>query len=260
MANWPPDWRDPAAYPDPDTTTATRWAWEFLRRNPDYQDDARWVHSLGERAEETGGDEPGSEFLDEREADPPARPGETERAYLERVGGGRVFPLAVAVANSWGMERCPPLPEQPDADEGRSVVYLMARFRLAGGSMLCPPTRQTDMQLSLDRWQRAIVFDLEQPITPQLERADRQLREEQHNRIQSNRIEPYEPPKQYTRHWRDYLRILDARAEGVSQQAIGIALYPERDYASARDMVRKRERRARELRDHEYLVIAMGGV
>lgn len=37
--NWRPDWRDLTQYPDPETTSMKQWAWEFLRRNPEYQKD-----------------------------------------------------------------------------------------------------------------------------------------------------------------------------------------------------------------------------
>lgn len=36
---WLPDWKDETAYPDPETTSLQQWAWEFLRRNPEYQKD-----------------------------------------------------------------------------------------------------------------------------------------------------------------------------------------------------------------------------
>ena len=36
---WLPDWRDINAYPDPKSTKRYEWAWEFLRRNPEYQAD-----------------------------------------------------------------------------------------------------------------------------------------------------------------------------------------------------------------------------
>jgi hypothetical protein len=37
-----PDWRDGSQYPDPQNTSPSQWAWEFLRRNADYQAD--WLH------------------------------------------------------------------------------------------------------------------------------------------------------------------------------------------------------------------------
>ena len=36
---WLPDPRKPEEYPDPETTSLRQWAWEFLRRNPQYQED-----------------------------------------------------------------------------------------------------------------------------------------------------------------------------------------------------------------------------
>ena len=33
------DWRFKKNYPDPKNTSRFKWAWEFLRRNPEYQDD-----------------------------------------------------------------------------------------------------------------------------------------------------------------------------------------------------------------------------
>ncbi len=36
---WLPKWKNPSQYPDPANTTPEHWAWEFLRRNPDYQAD-----------------------------------------------------------------------------------------------------------------------------------------------------------------------------------------------------------------------------
>ena len=35
--SWLPDWRKITDYPDPKTTKGRQWAWEFLRRNPEYQ-------------------------------------------------------------------------------------------------------------------------------------------------------------------------------------------------------------------------------
>jgi hypothetical protein len=37
---WIPDWKDSTQYPAPNATSASLWAWEFLRRNPKYR--LRW--------------------------------------------------------------------------------------------------------------------------------------------------------------------------------------------------------------------------
>jgi hypothetical protein len=36
---WPPNWKNRGEYPHPDKTSMEQWAWEFLRRNLDYQKD-----------------------------------------------------------------------------------------------------------------------------------------------------------------------------------------------------------------------------
>ncbi len=35
---WLPDWTDPRQYPPVEGTPGTQWAWEFLRRNPEYRE------------------------------------------------------------------------------------------------------------------------------------------------------------------------------------------------------------------------------
>lgn len=39
IPEWLPEWRDAAQYPDPENTSYTQFAWEFLRRNSEYQSD-----------------------------------------------------------------------------------------------------------------------------------------------------------------------------------------------------------------------------
>jgi Family of unknown function (DUF6499) len=44
LSEWPQPLR---AYEHPRTATMTDWAWEYLRRNPAYQTDARLYHRRG---------------------------------------------------------------------------------------------------------------------------------------------------------------------------------------------------------------------
>ncbi len=37
--SWLPDWRNESDYPAPDELPLRLWAWEFLRRNPEFQKD-----------------------------------------------------------------------------------------------------------------------------------------------------------------------------------------------------------------------------
>ena len=42
----PPDWKNPAKYPDPEKTSDKEWGWEFLRRNQEFWKDGREIHDL----------------------------------------------------------------------------------------------------------------------------------------------------------------------------------------------------------------------
>jgi Family of unknown function (DUF6499) len=46
-----PDWRDAKQYPDPRQASPSHWAWEFLRRNKEYQED--WARFAGNLLEMT---------------------------------------------------------------------------------------------------------------------------------------------------------------------------------------------------------------
>lgn len=141
-----PDWRDEAAYPDSKTTSPTRWAWEFLRRNPGYRKD--WARYI-ERATEAAGKDPALRDLVEAMQDatadawkvfrekysrpgkagpgewcdlalkledaeamfeyaPPRLPGESKREHVKRCGRVTCVPLAVALARKWGLEGIEP--------------------------------------------------------------------------------------------------------------------------------------------------------
>lgn len=44
--SWLPDWRNASQYPTVEGTSGTQWAWEFLRRNPEYLDWHRKARTL----------------------------------------------------------------------------------------------------------------------------------------------------------------------------------------------------------------------
>lgn len=141
-----PDWRVESEYPDPKSTTATRWAWEFLRRNREYRED--WTLYIERAAEAAGEDQalrdlvaamrdgtaealkafhdkysrPGktdrgrwSDLVDALEMSdcmwdysPPRLPGESRSDHLKRCGKVVGTPLAMALGRKWGLERIEP--------------------------------------------------------------------------------------------------------------------------------------------------------
>ncbi len=50
IPEWLPDWEDKKQYPDPGTTSSRQWAWEFLRRNPEYQQDYSFLMVVSENS------------------------------------------------------------------------------------------------------------------------------------------------------------------------------------------------------------------
>ena len=110
------DWRKDK-YPTPDDLGSREWAWEFLRRNPEYQRSWDLFDSLPDACVDTDGvstvkvgkwkgTEPRSfRFLEKGSdewwpdctpgwyADPPPIKGETPEQYYERTGG-EIMPFA----------------------------------------------------------------------------------------------------------------------------------------------------------------------
>lgn len=116
---WIPDWKDPDAYAA--FTTRDDLAWQFLRRNPEYQSDWALYESVPTFWPDGGGKTPklsGRSFADWAEmiyyyATPPGRPGETLEEYKVRMAGASysVTNLEDGLCRKWGVMSLAP-PEQ----------------------------------------------------------------------------------------------------------------------------------------------------
>src|SRR5262249_27181927 len=136
-------------YPDPKTASNRRWAWEFLRRNPEYRSDwERYAGAAKAAARRKPEIAPYVEFLlsdgqhdfykthSSQEAahlagmmhdleemqvcTPERRPGESEGQWLERLGEGitaTITPLACHLGQRWGLRSItsPTVPGAPFA-------------------------------------------------------------------------------------------------------------------------------------------------
>jgi hypothetical protein len=129
-----PDWRDSAHYPDPADTSLNRWAWEFLRRNPTFEQEATEARKKHD---------------------------EMKRAGLPVSWSNS--PLRI-VLRRWGISH-PILPEWKisDAPYHFDVAPRMTRDAKVNGEWI---------EYALQRDDRLLLeFDLDVPIDPQLERA-----------------------------------------------------------------------------------------
>ena len=105
------DWRNLAEYPNSDKASLHQWAWEFLRRNPEYQAD--WRAVMARTVEILPTFKPGDAIseqdritLEDERYDvyePPKLPGESDNQWIDRVGTGHRGPLWVMLAGKWGL-------------------------------------------------------------------------------------------------------------------------------------------------------------
>lgn len=97
-----PNWRDPSAYPDPETTSIAQWKWEFLRRRLDYRLD--WMTHFLSSWEEYKKKHP-DEFPQTNEESEKGQPYRPETAaYLDRLFSHVEMPGSI---EKYGLEWLP---------------------------------------------------------------------------------------------------------------------------------------------------------
>lgn len=116
------DWTKPECYPNPKNASPHRWAYEFLRRNHDYQKDylackrayddfvPGKLSSLrnGKPATDPGVSLEDVMALQQPQAfDPPRIPGETLLEWKRRVGSWKIVSLAQSYSSKWGLRSRP---------------------------------------------------------------------------------------------------------------------------------------------------------
>ena len=122
------DWTEAGAYPQPSELDLEQWAWEFLRRNPEYQRLYDWFDSLpnnwtladGSLSNKNGkwkGTPPAElRFFEDGAcwyADPLPKPGESEDEWIDRTGGGEIMPFAHYLCWRFHVEPHPRDPRLP---------------------------------------------------------------------------------------------------------------------------------------------------
>jgi hypothetical protein len=281
------DWRDPEQYPQGKDLDARGWAWEFLRRNPEYQRLWDLFDSLpdylpcddgsGFSTNKIGkwrGAPPlgGFRFFEDGAgwyADPEPIPSEHENEYYDRCPDGEVLPFADYLMRRFKLI---PAPLSPLEDLREYHV-----FSDAWGDDSLPPWEyeigrpapelhehihewgeQLDA-LASDHTKVAILFDLRYPIEEQVRLAGDMLSERKES-LKADPVWPLGPtirkPKIQANEFRRYVRLLDAIAAGAPTEEIAAALYPHTpngypDRAGNR-RVSKDRRKAETIRDVQY--------
>ncbi|WP_456404903.1 transcriptional regulator domain-containing protein [Thiolapillus sp.] len=204
------DWKQRQAYAFCDALTSAQWAWEFLRRNPDYQREWQAFWNTWKELEAAYGKPPNRDFCAWKN-DPRAWLPASECADGEcRIDADKVL-IECALGARWGFHKFPPDPRDDDpVGEGR------LNWRPRKEQSL--PVVETGMEPPGVE-QMGLVFDLSLPLKPQLEQARRQLQMEAGLRRRQGDLQPRRV-KTLKAHWTMLLRALDARATGEEEQAV----------------------------------------
>jgi transcriptional regulator len=185
---WLPDWKDESKYPDPKKAGGRVWAWEFLRRNPKYQElweeyaalphgsvysgySAYALRDISERLEQDFGvRNPAPPEMTTADAEFEWRP-----IFIEQKPRHWVFPVNVS-----------------DDDEFEiPVIYVE------------------------DPAEIVVKFDLRVQIKPQLIYVGELLKKE------LKRFTGAKGPRARFENYPNYLRVLDAKLSGITHQTIG---------------------------------------
>lgn len=186
-----PDWRDESKYPDQDTPIY-EWHWQFLRRRPDYRE--YWLKHAKAHFENC------CSFAVHvrRNGDPDYMMPEWYRGWV--VEGG--------VLGGYTSTLDPAFPHY------RGGVGVFPG-RLGGRSVW-----RAEWQAHSEADRAGLVsieFDLNEPLRPQLDCAEKRLEADQLERIGANPL----PGRRHTGKWATYLRVIDARDDRQSWSVIG---------------------------------------
>jgi hypothetical protein len=233
-----PDWHDPTQYP-PRRWTQDKlfrrcpllrlWAWEFLRRNPEYR--ALWREHIAPFYKTA---------FSSQDIGVPVK----KQAVLVHRFGLDWFPPSpnddrppsfIGTGLCWTEGNRVSSPFQPNPDD--PIEVRMAETREAG--MLLYPG------------QIAVIFDLTRPISRQMAAAKKLFTEQRDQArlpARRNRIELFAL----------YLRVLDGVDAGAKHTEIGAVLFEKKSNDERLITVRDYLAAATRLRDKDYLFIATG--
>jgi hypothetical protein len=249
-----PDWKDESVYPAADIQKGlTFWAWQFLRRNPDYQNDweeyADGLRAMVGRYREL---EP---FLRWR-LEPGNKDEQLSHEDSERLSGlawkqpeyvvvtpAGTSPRDLVLGPKWGLHALqnPALPK----------LYTPNRF-LISGSQVGAGSEHADSPNHYP-----VVFDLRMPadVLRSQFKAILGLRDEL---VKSKQITPYKGrPERSRDNFPNYLRVLDAQDAGAEVSEIANTMLDYMDPLDAKKTVHNWKKAAEEFRSSGYRTMVL---
>lgn len=240
--SWLPDWEnDLAKYPKTTEKSRAEWAWQFLRRNPKYQELwAQLIQPQYQRADVKAS-------LARAARDGPYRwIGSPRVQFRLEERGYQLEPFI-----QFGISTIPPDPAEPKPE-----LRFSAEFIRYARTPSLRPKFSYKLPIVLTDDEVVVWFNLNRSIDHQLAK----VRSLMKNLAAGRRVELFRfRPETYQR----YLRLLDARSVGAKNSEIARILYPKLpneypEYDGNRQ-VRSDLRTAERLRDRDFLRIVAGG-
>jgi hypothetical protein len=184
--------------------TRDQWAWEFMRRNPEYRADYRRFIHLWQALEAEYGAPPRRDFArwkqDPRAYGPLAGESDLDNPSGELCLGedDRVL-IECWMGAKWGFYKFPIDPERSDPPTRAELAWR--------------PPPATALRSADDPYRLDIAFDLSLPLPPQLEAAKIRLVTRAAELRRTGLAAPLTVASQHPR-WTHMLRLLDAEAAG----------------------------------------------
>ncbi len=282
VPDWLPDWRDEKAYQFSDQMDLRLWSWEFLRRNPEYQQvwqiwyvdgPLYWMRDILDRLPEFFSTNR-RKILDADEEDFQFASEIRSKMYLMKIG--------------WELDFID-FPEELSADESDfEKTYTFAGRRLAkdfglpGATIVDPATNNPSPDLINFRYgsfpdfrhiysgsepncpsQMAVesaedflvMFDLSRNLRNQWDAIEPILSDYKKSLEKDGDITRFRNRPQ-VRYFKMYLRVLDAKSYGEKADDIAAVLYPRKvnlsGMKSGRHKVENDFRRAKYIRDEQF--------
>lgn len=208
------DWRRAGDYAFTAELDCAGWAWQFLRRCPEYRNDFAWFIATWHALEADYGSPPARDFFRWKQ-DPRAWRAEEEiRACASDLCPGENNQVLIEcwMGAKWGFRKFPidPAVAFPDELAWREQSISVETASAESVSAL-PPERI------------ALEFDLGLPLEAQLEAARRKFALLRHGLTKTGRLPPLSV-RQGAPIWRTWLRLLDALETGTDLPEVGSRL------------------------------------
>lgn len=223
---FPPNWKDPDAYPDPNETDGCQWAWEFIRRNPEYHED----YKILTKAKKEGSGNIRTRYGFGLSAyDPPIKPDESKEQYMARMvtsnnGTHRIISLEEYLCNKWILWRGLIDPKENYSSKVK-VLDINGGVRDIGTEEeIIDDLEPNFPDLFVKENEVLLAFDLDKPIPKLLDDAKSLLEYRQ----EKMKPKPKAKRSQFQL-YPTYLRLLDAKKSEATDKEIAKVIFPELD-------------------------------